>query len=575
MSEVEGSTKSVVALLSMLHEGSEVHSATRLFEERPVLDHTLSRLARAGLLGETWITCWDDQAAAVAPVASEHGAVVLVKSPRQPVAQLDALTAARRWSDGWRGGLRRTTCFDAGWHGESVLEVLDESSAAAVVLIDPAAAVVDPAIIDALVEQSRNHPEVAYTFAPAAPGLGGMLLTRPAVESLVASNKHPGRLLSYDPATPVRDALADASCAAVATPVARTLRHFLFNSERQLRRGMGVPPMIRPKGVPPLPDQTCDAWKGAEQGQDAPATNHGRDAHATAEVLVLEAKADERLDSMPREVVLELTTRRATNAIDSPGRFLDIHRPDLTADLAAALFAELGKVDDLRLSLAGVGDPLLHPQFAEIINAAKSSGIRAISVETDLLPDTPEILDELPNLGIDVLTFRLPAMLPATYAAVMGVDRMADALRNLKRLLIARKSAGSVTPLLVPLFTKCRENLAEMEAWYDHWLNTLDGAVIRGPTTCGGQIPDAAVADMSPPRRVPCRRLSSRITVLSDGRVTTCEEDVSGAQSLGRIGETSLADLWRNAMTPIRANHHLQMFEETPVCADCKERHRP
>ena len=529
MREIEGSTKSIVALLSMLQEGSEVHSATRLFEERPVLDHTLSRLARAGLIGETWITCWDDQAAAVAPVASEHGAVVLVKSPRQPVAQLDALTAARRWSDGWRGGLRRTTCFDAGWHGESVLEVLDESSAAAVVLVDPAAAVVDPAIIDALTEQSRNHPEVGYTFAPAAPGLGGMLLTRPAVESLVASNKHPGRLLSYDPATPVRDALADASCAAVATPVARTLRHFLFNSERQLRRGMGV----------------------------------------------LEAKADERLDSMPREVVLELTTRRATNAIDSPGRFLDIHRPDLTADLAAALFAELGKADDLRLTLAGVGDPLLHRQFAEIINAAKSSGIRAISVETDLLPDAPEILDELPNLGIDILTFRLPAMLPATYAAVMGVDRMADALRNLKRLLIARKAAGSATPLLVPVFIKCRENFAEMEAWYDHWLNTLDGAVIRGPTTCGGQIPDAAVADMSPPRRVPCWRLNSRITVLSDGRVTTCEEDVLGAQSLGRIGETSLADLWRNAMTPIRANHHLQMFEETPVCADCKEWHRP
>ena len=45
-----------------------------------------------------------------------------------------------------------------------------------------------------------------------------------------------------------------------------------------LRRGMGVPPMIRSKGVPPLPGNGTLA----AQGQDAPATKHGRDAHATA-----------------------------------------------------------------------------------------------------------------------------------------------------------------------------------------------------------------------------------------------------------------------------------------------------
>ena len=47
-------------------------------------------------------------------------------------------------------------------------------------------------------------------------------------------------------------------------------------------RGMGVPPMSRPKGAPPLPesDQT------AEQGQDALGTDHGRDAHATGEAAL-------------------------------------------------------------------------------------------------------------------------------------------------------------------------------------------------------------------------------------------------------------------------------------------------
>ena len=43
-------------------------------------------------------------------------------------------------------------------------------------------------------------------------------------------------------------------------------------------RGMGVPPMVRPKGVPPL-SESCQT---ADQGQDALGTDHGRDAHATA-----------------------------------------------------------------------------------------------------------------------------------------------------------------------------------------------------------------------------------------------------------------------------------------------------
>ena len=537
-----------VAVLSMLHEPAAMHSGARPFRETTVLDHTLSRLAEVDGLEESWVICWDDQADAVSQIANIHAAIVLVKSPRQPIASLDAITAARRWSDGWRGGLMRTTCYDAGWHGGSVLEVLDESGADAAVLVDPAAAFVDPAILGRLVARWIERPDLAYTFAPAAPGLGGMLLTRACVASLVETNRHPGRLLSFDPKHPARDVLADPTCVEVPTEVARTTQTFLLDSERQINRGMGVPPSL--EHIP-----------SRELGRDARATR-GRDAHATTH-------------SMPREVTLELTTRRATSAIDAPGRYLDIERPDLSLGTAAALFAELGRTDDLRLTLAGVGDPLLHPRFADIVNAARSAGINAIGIETDLLPESPEVLDALPSLGLDVVTFRLPAMLPATYAAVMGADRMADALRNLKRLLIARKTKGTSTPLLVPVFTKCRENLPEMEAWYDHWLATLDGAVIRGPSTCGGQIPDAAVADMSPPRRVPCRRIDARLTILSDGRVTTCEEDVRGAQTLGRVGEESITDLWRGAMHRVRENHRLQIFEENPVCADCKEWHRP
>ncbi len=114
-----------------------------------------------------------------------------------------------------------------------------------------------------------------------------------------------------------------------------------------------------------------------------------------------------------------------------------------------------------------------------------------------------------------------------------------------------------------------------MEAWYDQWLGTVGCAVVRGPSDCGGQIPDVSVADMTPPKRTPCARLGSRLTVLSDGRVVSCEEDVLGRQVLGQIGADSLQTVWTRRFGALRSDHRDQKWNKHPLCANCREWHRP
>ena len=72
---------------------------------------------------------------------------------------------------------------------------------------------------------------------------------------------------------------------------------------------------------------------------------------------------------------------------------------------------------------------------------------------------------------------------------------------NLARLIHRRQSSGRGTPLIVPTFVKTAANLAEMEAWYDHWLRCLGCTVIAGPGDFAGQIPDVSLVQMEPPRR--------------------------------------------------------------------------
>jgi radical SAM protein with 4Fe4S-binding SPASM domain len=157
----------------------------------------------------------------------------------------------------------------------------------------------------------------------------------------------------------------------------------------------------------------------------------------------------------------------------------------------------------------------------------------------------------------------------------MGVDAYAAVLENLRVLVTERQAARGRLPLLVPVFVKCAANLAEMEAWYDQWLRAVGSAVIVGPSDFGGGIPDVAVADMAPPRRVACARIGSRVTVLCDGRVVSCEQDAWGRQVMGRIGESPLGEIWRRSFGELRTDHQKCEWKKRPVCAGCREWHRP
>ena len=85
------------AVISMIHEGAEQNSATRLFRGEPVLAWTLRRLERSARLAHMIVVCWEDQVADVEPICGGHGANVMVKGPRAPIASVEAVAAVRRW----------------------------------------------------------------------------------------------------------------------------------------------------------------------------------------------------------------------------------------------------------------------------------------------------------------------------------------------------------------------------------------------------------------------------------------------------------------------------------------------
>ncbi len=536
----------VTAVLSMLHEGATHHSGTRLFRKSPVIRWTLDRLNRAGVVNEIAILCWEDQLPAIQQVAENADAHILAKGPRVALPELEAITAARRWGDGWRGGLHGATEFDLGFYGPWLKEVNDRLPSDVLLLINPSAALIDGALIEQLVDRATERDDLEMCFLPAAPGFAAATIRSALLDRLATARQHPGKLLNYQPEHPMRDAISSDSAVAVPVAVARTTRRFTMDSDRQIE----------------LLSQSTVSLNGSLMGSEA-------------EQILQHVNRLAADDAKPREITLELTTKRLSRPIDSAGSHLTIERTPLTATDFRPLLAELGRADDLRLTLAGVGDPLAADSLFDVIAAAKEAGISAIGIETDLLTSDQALVKKLVETKIDVVAIHMPAVAPQTYASIMGVDGLARAIANIKVFILHRQTLAQGVPLIAPIFMKMAANLAEIEAWYDQWLRALGSAVIRGPSDFAGQIPSVSVADMSPTIRKPCARLASRLTILCDGTIVACEQDVLGKSPLGRVGSDSIADVWQKRIASLRRDHQAGNFSSHPLCGGCREWHRP
>lgn len=555
----------VLFCLSMLHEpgggmggaaGGE-NSATRKFRGRAILGHALSRLARVrvpemSLVGagaeesETWprvaVVCWSDQVTAVQAVLSEvagqDGVVLCDVGPRKRIEQIEGVSAAQRWAQGWRGGPLHTCHFDRGFHGPSVLDSMIRADAEAVVLVDPAAGLLDPDLITEQLRHAQENPERKLIFSNAAPGFGTALLWKSLVEELARNQSHPGKSLTYVPDCYTLDPANTKACSPTPAPMARTLERFTLDCPSQIERF----------------ESLCQSLSDEAGGEE----------------LVRVAASNPTLTSLPRELVLELTRRRNTAPIFRP-------TPSTSGPAELPVSAWLPLLDQVaggetRLLLAGSGDPLLYPEIVPFLSHAARRGI-PVAVETDMQGVSPDVIQFLGNSSADLLLAHLPGVSQAAYARVMGGGELSAALNNLQALLNARGPRS--TPLIVPVFTKTTANLGEMEPWYDHWLRLMGSAVIEGASTFAGQIPSHAVTDLSPATRIPCRRLMSRMMILCDGRAVPCEFDVRGTQSFGGILETPLAELWHSRLNPLRVDHKAGRYSLYQLCSSCTEWHRP
>lgn len=145
--------------------------------------------------------------------------------------------------------------------------------------------------------------------------------------------------------------------------------------------------------------------------------------------------------------------------------------------LAAALFADLqacGARFDA-LILFWLGEPLLHPQFADIwragLRAAAAGCFAKVEVHSNATHLHPERADTLLNRAPieQPLHFSLDAATSETYLRVKGKDRFAAVEANIAAFLSRKAARGAPWPRPVFQFIVGENNHREAAAFRDRW----------------------------------------------------------------------------------------------------------
>ncbi len=524
--------------------------ATVDLDGRPVLTRTLEQIARAQRVAHVFVLCPAEQVEAcrglIPPGLSGR---VSVRPNRVSVAPFrNVVRTARKWSlDGYRGGVGGICSMDEYTRSDELALLAHEESADALFCASSSAPLLDPSLADTMIEYSEQSVEESrLTFAQAPPGLVGTVYRTDFLIELGQQHVPPGMVLCYKPDAPMMDLAHKTCCYTAPEAVRHACGRLIVDTDRAF--------------------ETVHAYLST--GRPIEAEVVGR--------WLIERELGE-LPSLPREVEIELTTEdQLADTILRPRGSAVGRRGPIELAGVEKIAAELATYDDSLVVLGGFGEPLLHPRFDDIVQILREAGIYGIAVRTNALALTDDRIEAMIRHQVDIVSPLVDATTAELYVRVHGQDRFEEASARIRRLIEIRTERKVVAPLVVAEMVKSIETVGELDTFFDGWVREAGWATIAGYSHYAGQREDRGVMNMCPPSRCACRRIMWRATILADGRMLVCDQDFTGARAVGKIGESSLGELWRGgAMESVRRGHRAGRFEALDLCGRCEEWHRP
>jgi len=441
---------------------------------RTILQHVVDRLKQCDL-DDVMVVHAADRSPAV------DGATLHATDLPLTDAVHERAVAGRKWSPNcWRGGIGGATVYDELIVAGPMLEAMEAHAIDAALIVGPDWPMVDIELCNAVIGRHRENPEsYPLTFSQAPPGVCGIVIARPLLRQMADDGATFGAMIDYNPRAPQADPIAKNVCVQIEPTIRQQTRRHTYDAQRWIEE-----------------------------------LNHGGRGGAEAQSgKICSDFAPSRLGALCeyQQMVIELTPQRPATGPITQQYHVTIDRQAMSIDAAKRIIDRAAEVDDMAVTFGGLGDALCHPHWAELVEHARTAGVYGVHLETDLHVDRAT-LERLAGLPIDVLSVRLNADTPETYAQLMGGDDLHAVMKRIEWLLNHRQPGG--LQWVVPRMIKTTDNVHELEPFVDRWTYFAGHALVERPP-----VPEQAVIDMGAGYKLADGWKRDVLHVLSNGMV--------------------------------------------------------
>lgn len=243
------------------------------------------------------------------------------------------------------------------------------------------------------------------------------------------------------------------------------------------------------------------------------------------------------------------------------------------------------------VSLSAFCEPFEHPDLVKMVQKILSYKGLSVFIETDGLLVTPELAEELKqvaentaentaetaleNVGSGsrawdkiMIVVKVDAASAQVYKKIHPESEQADFEKVLKNLSVL---CSALPDSVYPQLTRMKENEDELETFYRFWSdkNSLTGGkvIIQKYNSYCGVLPERKVADLSPLERNVCWHLRRDLTILADGSVTLCSQQILSAEKTN-ILKDGIEKVWKERDEIIKEQIENKYNGK---CKDCDE----
>jgi len=223
------------------------------------------------------------------------------------------------------------------------------------------------------------------------------------------------------------------------------------------------------------------------------------------------------------------------------------------------------------IRMSGYGEPLLHPNFFEMVEYGRSKNARLSLITNGSLLNREKI-ERLIALDMDSIEVSVDSHKKEIYKNIrVGLD-FDKVKENIKNLVKTRDRLKKKTAIMVSIINQPSRN-PDISGAEKYWNKIVDKVMIRKYVTWG-ILPDKDCEGFCAPEdRQPCPYPFERLMVDPGGYFRLCPyDDQKLIPAFGHLKKNTVKEVWLGKrFNKIREGHAKRLFDKVELCNKCTD----